>query len=68
MHPLATDKIVEQVRQRASEGDRPTIPAQSIEVLEGVVLELARQLDFSRMMQRQAAKMMADPDIETDNR
>lgn len=41
MHPALADKIVEQVRQRVSEGDCPVTPAFGIETMEGAVLELA---------------------------
>lgn len=45
MHPVASDMIVKQIRQRISEGDCPTIPAQSVETLEGVIEDLALRLD-----------------------
>lgn len=40
MHPLAVKEIVESVRLRAAQGDCPTEPAQSVEVLEQAILEM----------------------------
>lgn len=44
MHPLAVKDIVESVRLRAAQGDCPTEPAQSVEVLEQVILELCKDV------------------------
>ena len=44
MQLLAALLIADNVRQRAEQGDCPTIPAQPIETLENVVMELQRAL------------------------
>lgn len=46
MHPVATDIIVKEVRQRIREGDCPTIRARSVEALEGAIEDLASRLDL----------------------
>ena len=48
MHPVLTDMIVKQVRQRRDEGDCPTIPAESVERLEDAIIDLASRLDAAR--------------------
>lgn len=42
MHPLAAEEILASVRRRAAQGDNPTEPAQSVEILEEAILELCR--------------------------
>jgi hypothetical protein len=44
MNLLAALLIAENVRQRAEQGDCPKIPAQPVETLENVILELQRAL------------------------
>ena len=44
MNLLAALLIADNVRQRAEQGDCPTIPAQPVETLENVVMELQRAL------------------------
>lgn len=41
MHRLAVEAIIRSVQKRAIQGDCPTEPAQSVETLEGVIMELA---------------------------
>lgn len=48
MHPALTDAITKEVRQRSAEGDCPTIPAQSVGMLEDAILDLAGRLDRYR--------------------
>ena len=62
MHPVLADKIVESVRLRHSQGDCPTEPAQSVEMLEGAVLELADRPARTLRTLASALKQFA-PDI-----
>lgn len=43
MHPALVIKIVESIQRRVAQGDCPTEPPQSVETLEGAVLELYAQ-------------------------
>lgn len=47
MHPVATDMVVKEVRQRIREGDCPTIRARSVEALEGAIEDLAGRLELA---------------------
>lgn len=48
MHEVLADAIVKRVRKRISEGDCPTTKAESIEVLEQVIDNLAFRLERVR--------------------
>ena len=62
MHPTAADEIVSIVRQRAREGDCPTILPFSKEQLEEVILELADRPARTMTFLAQALRKFA-PDI-----
>lgn len=62
MHPLATDMIVKEIRQRVSEGDCPTISARSAEQLEDVIMELAGRPERLLRTLAEAMKKFA-PDL-----
>lgn len=47
MHPVSTDMIVKEVRQRSSEGDCPTVQARSVEQLEDAIMDLASRLELA---------------------
>jgi len=54
MHSLAVEAIIRSVQKRVAQGDFPTEPAQSIETLEEVIVELANA--------RLRRQIMNDPD------
>lgn len=56
MHPLMLAKVIERCRLRQSEGDHPSEPAFSSEVLEDAIVQLANQV--------LSLKIKADPDDE----
>lgn len=60
MHPTAVSAIVRMCRRRERQGDCPTEPAPAPEVLEGCILELARQLEAANL----AVKIALDPEPE----
>jgi hypothetical protein len=44
MNEMLVEKLVSAVRERVKEGDNPTTPALSTELLEHLVVELARTM------------------------
>lgn len=62
MHKLAVHEIVESVKRRVAQGDRPIEPRHSYETLEEVIIELEKQRYYWWM----AAKIATDPDDDPE--
>lgn len=65
MHKALLRQVIRVCQQREREGDCPTVPALSVETLEGAVIELAKympplELKFSTDWLRN--KIASDPD------
>lgn len=48
MHPLLTEKIIENVRRRIAQGDNPSQPPHSVETLEDALDSCAAERDVAR--------------------
>jgi len=70
MHALAAGRIVGEVIKRVAEGDHPTTPAFTNEILEDALIEVHRlftaeqaQLATAQERLREAERLLSNPDL-----